>query len=219
MMVKYILKILKISRLDIRCLWNNLYYNFFCKSVIRENKSHLFIYPGVVLSVEKSAVVELHGDLYLGIVSIKGSRKESNFLMRQKSRFVVMQKCEILDSFDIQIHPNGLFKVDLFHSNVNLEVSCGCRIVLDGFVMAGRHVRLKDYNGHKVSFDGYPLSAPIIIKNHVWLCTGATINPGVQIEEGAVVGDNANVITDVPSYSFVAGNPALVISTNIEWSK
>ncbi|SHH83478.1 transferase hexapeptide (six repeat-containing protein) [Fibrobacter sp. UWCM] len=219
MLVRSILKIIKISNWNIGCLWHNLYYNFFCKSVKRTKNAYMFIYPHTIMSVDKKASIELHGSLYLGIKSIKGNRQTSKFLMKPHAKFVVNNLCEILDSFDIQVHSNGNFSIDSFHSNVCLEVSCGKQISIIGNVMAGRHVRLKDYNGHWVSYEKYPFSSPIIIEDHVWLCTGSTINPGVKIGSGSVIGDNANVIADVPPGAFVQGNPAEVVFSNVEWSK
>ena len=96
-----------------------------------------------------------------------------------------------------------------------MEISCGSQIRLVGDVSAGRHVRLKDFNGHEVSYSGYPRSKPIIIEDHVWICTGASINPGVHIQSGSVIADNANVTTNVPARAFVQGNPAEVITDEI----
>ena len=39
----------------------------------------------------------------------------------------------------------------------------------------------------------------------------ATIMPGVHIGDGAIIGANATVASDVESYSIVAGNPARLI--------
>ena len=120
-----------------------------------------------------------------------------------------------MECCDIQIHKNGNLTVDDFHSNIGLEISCGEQIRLVGDVTAGRHVRLKDYNGHEVSYERYPRSNPIVIEDHVWICTSASINPGVHIQSGSVIADNANVITNIPAKAFVQGNPAVVIADGI----
>lgn len=70
------------------------------------------------------------------------------------------------------------------------------------------------------SIQGLPTSAEtikinrkgqIIIQNDCWIGFGATINAGVTIHDGAVVGTNAMVTKDVPPYAIVGGNPAKVI--------
>ena len=41
--------------------------------------------------------------------------------------------------------------------------------------------------------------------------------PGVTVGEGSVVAANSTVTKDVPPRSLVAGSPAKVIKTDIEW--
>lgn len=55
------------------------------------------------------------------------------------------------------------------------------------------------------------IKVPITIGNHVWICAGAFIGPGVTIGEGVVVGARAVVTKDIEPWTVVAGNPAKVI--------
>ena len=57
----------------------------------------------------------------------------------------------------------------------------------------------------------YIEARPIVIRNDVWIATGATILGGVAVGEHSVVGAGAVVTKDVAPYSFVAGVPARVI--------
>lgn len=47
-----------------------------------------------------------------------------------------------------------------------------------------------------------------MIGNDVWIGQNATILPGVHIGDGAIIGANAIVGSDVAPYSVVVGNPA-----------
>ena len=49
---------------------------------------------------------------------------------------------------------------------------------------------------------------PVEIGSDVWLGAGAVVLPGVTIGDGAVVGANSVVTTDVAPYTVVAGAPA-----------
>lgn len=53
-------------------------------------------------------------------------------------------------------------------------------------------------------------SKPIHIKNNAWIGTRSIILKGVTIGEGAVVAAGSIVTKDVPDYTLVAGNPAVI---------
>lgn len=63
-----------------------------------------------------------------------------------------------------------------------------------------------------------PVSAPIVIGDHVWIGMNVIVLKGVTIGEGAVVAAGSVVTKDVPPYSLVAGVPANVIKIDIKWS-
>ena len=54
-------------------------------------------------------------------------------------------------------------------------------------------------------------TAPVIIKDHVWIGMGAVILKGVTIGENSVVAAGAIVTRDVPPNVVVAGNPAQIV--------
>lgn len=54
----------------------------------------------------------------------------------------------------------------------------------------------------------YPSKGDTIIGNDVWIGYNATIMPGVNIGDGAIIASNATVSKDVPPYTIVGGNPA-----------
>ncbi len=57
-----------------------------------------------------------------------------------------------------------------------------------------------------------------ILGNDVWVGAGSIIRQGVKIGDGAVVGANSFVNTDVPSYAVVAGSPAKIIKYRFDES-
>lgn len=50
-----------------------------------------------------------------------------------------------------------------------------------------------------------------VIKNDVWIGVDSIIRRGVKIGNGAVIGANSFVNSDVPDYAIVAGSPAKII--------
>lgn len=53
-----------------------------------------------------------------------------------------------------------------------------------------------------------PYKGDTVIGNDVWIGYDALIMPGVHIGNGAIVSSRSVVVSDVPSYTIVGGNPA-----------
>ena len=53
-----------------------------------------------------------------------------------------------------------------------------------------------------------PLKGDTIIGNDVWIGQNAVILPGVHIGNGAIIGANSVVGSDIPPYAVAVGNPA-----------
>lgn len=53
-----------------------------------------------------------------------------------------------------------------------------------------------------------PLKGDTVVGNDVWIGQNSTILPGVHIGDGAIIGANSVVASDVAPYTIVAGNPA-----------
>jgi len=54
-------------------------------------------------------------------------------------------------------------------------------------------------------------SSPIIIEDNVWIGERSTILKGVKIGRGSIIASNSVVTKNVPAYTIVAGNPAVVV--------
>lgn len=93
-------------------------------------------------------------------------------------------------------------------------------IFLGKNVLTGRRVTISD-NGHgifeKHSLDTAPLKRPVtskggvIIGDNVWIGENCTILANVHIGNGAIIGANAVVTSDIPAYSCAVGVPAHVV--------
>jgi acetyltransferase-like isoleucine patch superfamily enzyme len=105
--------------------------------------------------------------------------------------------------------------------------SHGCMFTIGKSITIGNHVRIAsgvrlfDTPGHpldpEVRRAGGPPDAtevkPIVIHDDVWIGRDAVICPGVTIGEGAVISLRAVVVSNVPAFAIVAGNPARVIGS------
>ena len=118
----------------------------------------------------------------------------------------------------IEVVNGGKLSIGQGAANVGLTIMCAKEVTIGNGVRIGRNVSIRDWNGpHVIINDHYRNHAPVHIEDHVWLCTGCTIMPGVTVGEGSVVAANATVTKDVPPHSLVGGSPAKVLKENIEW--
>ena len=61
-----------------------------------------------------------------------------------------------------------------------------------------------------------PLKGNTVIENDVWIGQNSVILPGVHIKDGAIIGANSVVGSDVPPYTKVVGNPARAIQKRFD---
>jgi len=63
-----------------------------------------------------------------------------------------------------------------------------------------------------------PMTAPIVIEDHVWIGANAIVLQGVTIGQNSIVAAGAVVTKDVRPNTLVAGNPAQVLRDHVTWS-
>ena len=61
-----------------------------------------------------------------------------------------------------------------------------------------------------------PFKGDTVIGNDVWIGQNAVILPGVHIGDGAIIGANSIVGSDVDPYTIVVGNPAKPLITGAQ---
>jgi acetyltransferase-like isoleucine patch superfamily enzyme len=77
-------------------------------------------------------------------------------------------------------------------------------------------VRILDTDYH--SLDNASPTEPVVIGDHVWIGSGATILKGVTIGDGAVVAAGSLVAKDVAPRTLVAGVPARAVRGDVDWA-
>ncbi len=70
---------------------------------------------------------------------------------------------------------------------------------------------LEGWDMEPPSMDDLPFKGDTVIGNDVWIGQNAVILPGVHIGDGAIIGANSMVGSNVEPYTIVAGNPARAI--------
>ncbi len=61
------------------------------------------------------------------------------------------------------------------------------------------------------TLDELPFKGDTVVGNDVWMGQNVTVLPGVHIGDGAIIGANSVVSSNIPPYTIAAGNPCRVI--------
>lgn len=104
----------------------------------------------------------------------------------------------------------------------NVSVVVNKEVIIEEDVLLANDCRISDSDGHPREADLRAQKAPIPLKDirsvricrNAWIGAGTYIMKGVTIGEGAIIGGNSVVISDVPPYCLALGNPAEVLFRN-----
>lgn len=122
----------------------------------------------------------------------------------------------IFDEPELIIHD----RVDIGH---NVVFVVNRQIVIEEDVNVASGVRFMDSDAHPRDTmeriaDRPPRPEeikPVRVCRYAWIGQNSFILKGVTIGEGAIIGVNSVVVTDIPPYSVAMGNPARVVVKNI----
>ena len=159
-----------------------LYWNYFCKSLIRTDNSKLIPYKHAVIELEKGARIILGGgDIEIGCDRLKGSKAETRVRLRAGAVWSSYGGCKLSYGTTLELLPNALLDSRYFTMNSNSVMIAAKRITLGNDVMMARNVVVYDSLG-----------------DHVWLGANVTVLKGSRIGSGSVVGADALVSGTVP---------------------
>ena len=173
--------------------------------------------PNSVIELDKASKMILNQTLTIGTPQVKGSHKETRLLLEENATMTVNNQFMMFAGSYIRVIKGGHLILHGGFINENVQITCGDRIEIGRDCAIGRDVVIRSYDGHTIEQDGYRISEPIVIENHVWIGQGAQILKGVHIGEGAIVAAGAVVTKDVPAHAVVGGVPAKVIKENVKW--
>jgi acetyltransferase-like isoleucine patch superfamily enzyme len=111
-------------------------------------------------------------------------------------------------------------RADLGH---NVFITVNKEVVIEEDVNIADNVRILDTDAHprdpELRAQKLPPSPdevrPVRICKRAWIGQGSYIMKGVTIGEGAIIGANSVVLTDVPPFAVALGNPARVVVKDV----
>lgn len=152
--------------------------------------------------------------------------KSASISCVKSQSIIIGDNCDILCKFvtrggHIQVGNNTTIRFNTIIGSIE-------QVIIGNDVIISNNVHIYDNNNHPISpkkrlemcTSGFysPLwdwdkseSAPVIIKDNVWIGERSTILKGVRVGEGSIIGCDSVVTKSVPPYSIVAGNPARIV--------
>ena len=209
--------------------YRNFFRLNFRKNTTSDWKKGNLIYtmPSGVFDIHPTARIQIGAPILYGNAPVKGMRIPTCLRMEAGTTLEIHDgpltrygsgPYNLRYGAYIEVVNGGRLVIGQGAANVGLTIMCAKEVTIGNGVRIGRDVSIRDWNGPHVMINHhYRNHAPVHIEDHVWLCTGCSIMPGVTVGEGAVVAANATVTKDVPPHSLVGGSPAKVIKENVEW--
>ena len=199
---------------NICCL---IHFSMFNSHIIT-NGYKLITHRKTVMILNKTAKIELKGNLELNSNSIKNNGRSTIVRMDKGAKIFVNGSFIIFYDADIVVFEGGILNIGSGYINSNLKLRCSNSIIIGNNCAISHDVTIMDSDFHNINYLNYEKIAPVNIGNHVWIGSRAMILKGVTIGDGAIIAAGSIVTKDVSSKSIVAGVPAKVIKENVEWN-
>ena len=192
-----------------------IYYNFFCRRVIREKGKYIIPYRGSCVEIKRGGRVYLEGNLFLNTLRMRGSKAECYLCVESGGELRVRERLRLGCQSTIHVNREGYLEVGQMGTNFNCNIQCSNRIIIGWDVMLGRDVMIYDSDYHQTGVNAR--KSQVIIGNHVWIGSRAMLMKGARIGNGAIVSANAWVTGKVKEKSMVSGMPAKRLMDCVEW--
>lgn len=201
-------KIKKIMQLS---WWKFLKWNFFSANVKRDKGKYIIPYRHAVLDIDKTATVELHENINIAPIEVKGSKRESILFVRPNGKLVVNGVVTVQTGGTLQVQHDASIEIGQAYINHGATIIAGNHMKIGNGLLCSRNVAIFDSDFHKiVDEDGNQLNTPrnIEIGDHVWIGVNATLLRGAKIGNGAVIAAGAVVGGKIKPGTMANGNPA-----------
>ncbi len=201
-----------------------VYYNYFCRNIVRKGKARIIPYRNAILDLKKGCRINLSGgDLEIGCDKLFGSKAETYVRLRENAVWNCDAGCKIAYGCTVEILKDALLDSLYFTMNSKSTMIAGHHITVGQDVMLARNVVVYDSDFHDLlNEQGEKINTPeeVVISNHVWIGTNSMILKGVHIKSDSVIAGGTIITSDVDS-STLAGNHHLIneIRSHINWRR
>lgn len=210
-------RLIRLKDFSFSNLIQTIKYNYLSANITRNNGAKICFMKGAFMDIDKDAEIELNAPLLINGKRNKGFVARTRLLMNKWGKLTINGHFLFNEGTNVWITHSGHLILDGGFINEGVTITCASEIRIGKNANIARDVVIRDYDGHYIEDLKYRTTKPIHIGDNVWIGYRAMILKGVTIGEGSIVAANSVVTKDVPSHCIVAGNPAKVIRTNVNW--
>jgi len=178
----------------------------------------LLIFRRATVKIKRTARLEVKGTLRFGTKWAGYKYSDSLFAVWDHATVVVEGDFSFFTGCKVIVDKDARLQLGSGYVNNDSTIFCFDNIKIGHGVVIAQNVTIRDSDNHQILDARHVPSKPIVIGDHVWICTNATILKGVTIGNGAIVAAGAVVTKDVPPRTMVGGVPATIIRKNVEWA-
>lgn len=162
-----------------------------------------------------------------GVVRVSpwgGSRLNSSISLGDGAQFKILGNFEIGPSVHLAVGKGARLEIKGQRLSTASGITCNTRIMVEKSIDIGADciiawdVLISDSNWHEIK--GVERCEAISIGDNVWIAHGASVIKGAQVPSGCIIGAKSVVARGTfPENSLIAGAPATVRRTHVEWSR
>lgn len=189
-----------------------IYYNFFCRKIVRKGKGFLMPYRHCVINLAKGAEIIIHdGNFTVNYFAPAGSKSEAYVKMGKGAKLEITGWAALCYKSTIEIHENAIVTIGSAYINTGAVILAAKKITIGNGVLISREVFIFDSDHHPIiDSDGKQvnLPRPVEIEDHVWLGLKCILLRGSRIGTGAIIAAGSVVGGKIKAGTMASGNPA-----------
>lgn len=204
-------------------IFKYIYYNYFCKKIIRKGNGKLIPYKNSIINLEKNSRIILHDEnLEIGTGKLRGSKTETFLRLRENSEWICKAYVQLSYGTTIELLCNSKFESEYFTMNSFSTIIVGNHISIGDDVMIARNVVIFDSDFHKIKYryKDSKLKGSVHIGNHVWVGVNSTILKNVEIGDNSMIAAGTLVNKNVDENTIIGSvNGQKILNNDFLWER
>lgn len=179
---------------------------------------------GQKLDIERAKNADVVIEGIVRVLPWDGCKTNSSISLGDGAQLKILGNFKIGPDVHIFVGNGANLSMKGQHLSTASGITCNTRIMVERSIEIGADciiawdIFISDSDWHDIK--GEVRCKSVSIGDHVWIAHGASIIKGAQIPSGCIVGAKSLVGRgNFPENSLIAGTPATVRKTNVEWAR